>query len=59
MSYNIKMRRAGNTYPGKMKLLFEKLKKGKLKIKKLLKTTILDEQEPSVQSADRINAEQV
>ena len=53
------MRRAGNTYPGKMKLLFEKLKKGKLKIKKLLKTTILDEQEPSVQSADRINAEQV
>ena len=33
------------------KLLFEI--KGKLKTKKLLKTTILDEQEPSLQSADR------
>ena len=30
-----------------------KLKKGKLKIKKLLKITILDEQEPSVLSKDR------
>ena len=29
-----------------------KLKKGKLKIKKLFKITILDEQEPSVQSKD-------
>ena len=36
-----------------------KLKKGKLKTKKLLKITILDEQEPSVQSADRIKAVQV
>ena len=30
-----------------------KLKKGKLKIKKLFKITILDEQEPSVQLKDR------
>ena len=29
-----------------------KLKKGKLKTKKLSKITILDEQEPTVQSAD-------
>ena len=36
-----------------------KLKKGKLKTKKLLKITILDEQEPSVQSADRTKAVQV
>ena len=36
-----------------------KLKKGKLKTKKLLKITILDEQEPSVQSADRTRAVQV
>ena len=33
-----------------------KLKKGKLKTKKLLKITILDEKEPSVQSADRTKA---
>ena len=36
-----------------------KLKKGKLKTKKLLKLNILDEQEPSVQSADRSKALQV
>ena len=36
-----------------------KLKKGKLKTKKLLKITILDEQEPSVQSADRTKSLQV
>ena len=36
-----------------------KLKKRKLKTKKLLKITILDEQEPSVQSADRTKAVQV
>ena len=36
-----------------------KLKKGKLKTKKLLKITVLDEQEPSVQSADRIKAVQI
>ena len=36
-----------------------KLKKEKLKTKKLLKITILDEQEPSVQSADRTKAVQV
>ena len=36
-----------------------KLKKGKLKTKKLLKITILGEQEHSVQSADRTKAVQV
>ena len=36
-----------------------KLKKGKLKIKKLFKITILDEQESSVQSEDRTKAGQV
>ena len=36
-----------------------KLKKGKLKTKKLLKITIIDEQEPSVQSADKIKEVQV
>ena len=41
-----------NTYPGKRKLLFE-IKKGKLKTEKLLKIAILDEQEPSRQSADK------
>ena len=35
------------------------LKKGKLKTKKLLKITIIDEQEPSVQSADKIKEVQV
>ena len=36
-----------------------KLEKGKLKTKKLLKITILDEQEPSIKSADRTKAVQV
>ena len=36
-----------------------KLKKGKLKIKKLFKITILDEQEPSAQSEDRSKAVQI
>ena len=36
-----------------------KLKKGKLKTKKLLKITTIDEQEPSVQSADKIKEVQV
>ena len=36
-----------------------KLEKGKLKTKKLLKITILDEQEPSIKSADRTTAVQV
>ena len=36
-----------------------KLKKGKLKIKKLFKITILDEQEPSAQSEDRTKAVQI
>ena len=40
------------------KILFE-IKKRKVKTKKLLKITILDEQEPSVQSADRTKAVQV
>ena len=34
-------------------------KKGKLETKKLLKITILDEQDPSVQSGDRTKAVQV
>ena len=38
---------------------YSKLKKEKLKTKKLLKITILDEQEPSVQSADSTDAVQV
>ena len=39
---------------------YTKLQKGKLKTKKLFKTTIiLDEQEPSVQSADRTKTVQV
>ena len=36
-----------------------KLKKGNLKTKKLLKVTILDKQEPSVESADKTKAVQV
>ena len=36
-----------------------KLKKGKLKTKNLLKITKFDEQDPSVQSADRTKAVQV
>ena len=35
-----------------------KIKKGKLKFKKLIKITILDEQESSVQAADRTKAVQ-
>ena len=38
---------------------YSKLKKENLKTKKLLKITILDEQEPSVQSADSADAVQV
>ena len=34
-------------------------RKGKLKIKKLSKITVLDEQEPSLQSVDRTKAVQV
>ena len=36
-----------------------KLKKGKLRTKKLLKITMLDEEEPSKQSGDRTEAVQV
>ena len=38
--------------------IVQNLKKGKLKTKKLLNITIVDEQEPSVQSADRVKAVQ-
>ena len=55
MEYNIENEEG---IPGKRKLLFE-IKKGKLKTKKLIKITILDEQEPSIQSADRTKAVQV
>ena len=48
-----------NTYPGKRELLFKKLKMEKLKTKILLEITILNEQEPSVQSADKTKAVQV
>ena len=40
-------------------IIVRKWKKGKVKIEKLSKITILDEQEPSVQSADRTKAAQV
>ena len=46
-------------YLGKGKRKFEIEKKGKLKAKKFSKTTILDQQEPSIQSADRAKAVQV
>ena len=45
-------------YPGKGKLLFG-IKKEELKNKILLKMTILEEKEPSVQLADRTKAVQV
>ena len=45
-----------NTYPRKRKLLFEIEKKRKLKTKTLLTITMLDEREPSAQSADRVKA---
>ena len=38
--------------------IVQNLKKGKLKTKKLLNITIVDEQEPSVPSADRVKAVQ-
>ena len=38
--------------------IVQNLKKGKLKTKKLLNITIVDEQEPSVQSADRVKSVQ-
>ena len=41
------------------KIIVEIEKKGKLKTKKLSKITILDEQEPSVQSADRTKTVEV
>ena len=48
------------TYPAQGKGNYcSKLKKGKLKTKKLWKITISDEQEPSVQLADRTKATQV
>ena len=50
-----KMRRE---YWSSKKEVCSKLKTGKLKTKKLLKITILEKQEPSVQSADRTKAVQ-
>ena len=57
MEYNIESKE-GILIQGKGNYCL-KLKKGKLKTKTLLKITILDEQEPSVQSADRTKAVQV
>ena len=57
VEYNIK-NGEGILIPGKGNYC-SKLKKGKLKTKKLLKITILDEKEPSVQSTDRTKAVQV
>ena len=57
MEYNIK-NEEGILIQGKGNYCL-KLKKGKLKTKKLLKVTILDAQEHSVQSADRTKAVQV
>ena len=57
MEYNIE-KDVGILIQGKENYC-SKLKKGKLKTKKFLKITILDEQELSVQSADRTKAVQV
>ena len=57
MEYNIK-NEEGILIQGKGNYCL-KLKKGKLKTKKLLKVTILGEQEHSVQSADRNKAVQI
>ena len=54
MQYNIK-----NEKGILRKLSFEKLTKGTVGTKKLLKITILDQQESLVQSADRTKAMQV
>ena len=48
-----------STYPRKRKLLFEIEKSIMIKTKMLLKITVLDEQEPSVQSRDRTKTVQV
>ena len=48
-----------NTYSGKRTLLFEFEKKVKLKTKKLSKLTIIDEQEPSVESVYGTKAVQI
>ena len=57
MKYNIE-NEEGTLIQGKGNYC-SKLKRGKLKTKKLLKVTILDEQEHSVQSADRTKAVQI
>ena len=57
MEYNIENEK-GILIQGKGKYCL-KLKEAKLKTKKLLKTAIFDEHEPSVQSADRTKAVQV
>ena len=56
MEYNIENKGILNQGKGNY---CSKLKNGKLKTKKLLKITVLDEQEPSVQSAGRIKAVQI
>ena len=58
MEYNIE-NGEGNNFIQRKRNYYSKLKKGNFKIKKLIKITILDEQEPSVQSADRTKAVQV
>ena len=50
------MRREYLSREKEINYIFEIKKKGKLKTEKLLKITVLDEQEPSVQSADRTKA---
>ena len=57
MEYNIE-NEEGLLIQGKGNYCSE-FRKGKLKTKELLKITILDEQEPLIQSADRTKAVQV
>ena len=58
MGYNIENGRMLTQEEGKGSYC-SKLKKRKLKARKLLKITILDEQEPSILSTDRTKAVQV
>ena len=58
MVYNIENEEEILTVQGKGNHC-SKLKKGKLKTKKLLKITILDEKEPSLESVDKLKAVEV
>ena len=58
VEYNIE-NEEGIPIKGKRNYCQKLQKKEKLKTKKLLRNTVLDEQEPSVQSADRTKAVQV